>query len=93
MLAALINRCTGEVVIVKKLPCVWSERERATFDVVEFEDVILESSMVGSVKALPYAVFQKPAPDPTGNIGRPYLVSRSGWRVRNKEVLDVCRDR
>ncbi len=65
MLEALINKKTRKFVVVKKMPCVWSEREHKEFDIRKLDDPELEAKVKG-VATLPYKVTTTPALSPTG---------------------------
>ena len=63
---ALINK-HGEVIVIKKKPCVWSDKERKNFKIVDWEDDDLKSSK-RSVMTLPYKQYKFPQMAPDGTV-------------------------
>jgi hypothetical protein len=88
MLEALITR-DGDILVVKKKPCIWSKREREEFFVVDLKDAKLEATMKIDPVAYPYPIIES-VETPIGTISVTTGISKFVVDVANLPAqLDV----
>jgi len=75
---------TGDILVAKKMPCVWGTEERKNFLITVLDDPSLEAKM-GDKKSLsyPYAVTE------ADENGIQHVVNRSSFRVSLAHFPDV----